>query len=142
LILIFLPKADASKSQQQSQDSVEHVNLVSEYVYLDEGSKEKEIISLQDIINGCDVVQEVEEDNNDAIVVDIQPQSQLNGQLEEITAQNGAEAYENLVKSLGAEDYIKEMSDEPQIDEIMDSSSNNIIDTTIKFTRNSEGVFQ
>lgn len=64
----------------------------------------------------------------------------LNGQVEpERPPQNGAEAYENLVKSLTEcdSDYMKEMADET--DENFGLIDNNILDT---FNLRESGLFQ
>lgn len=67
----------------------------------------------------------------------------LNGQVEsERQPQNGAEAYENLVKSLTEceSDYMKDIADDPQMDENFGLIDNNILDS-FGFTRES-GLFQ
>lgn len=66
-------------------------------------------------------------------------ESLANGQFEE---HNGAEAYENLVKSLTEcdSDYMKEMS-EAQMEENFGLIDSNMLET-ITFNRESEGLFQ
>jgi hypothetical protein len=97
----------------------------------------------------------------DAVVVNGEGEStKLNGQFEEIQVEdeeeedgddrphNGAEAYENLVKSLEAEcenDYLKEIADDEddsQIDETFNLIDSNMLDPSIAFSRETESIFQ
>ena len=78
--------------------------------------------------------------------------TKLNGQFEEIQMQeeeirthNGAEAYENLVKSLEADcesEYIKDLGDDSQIEENYGFIDGNILDSSNAFTRESERLYQ
>lgn len=65
---------------------------------------------------------------------------------DEIRTHNGAEAYENLVKSLEADcetEYIKDMTDDHQIEENYGFMDGNVLDTSNTFAaRESERLFQ
>lgn len=100
---------------------------MSEYVFLNNTEEESELKSVQAlptaaIVNGEEIVE-------------------VNGEVneEERQPQNGAEAYENLVKSLTEcdTDYMKEI-DEPQMDENFGMT---MIDENFTFARES-GLFQ
>jgi hypothetical protein len=101
LALLDNPSIDI---QSQSQPQVNINDVASEYVFLnheDETSKQVDESSAISIVNGDENLEE-------------------NGQVdEERLPQNGAEAYENLVKSLteGDGDYMKVISEESEIDE-------------------------
>lgn len=103
-ILLDNPSIDIVENQSQPQVNINDV--VSEYVFLnheDDASKSVDESPNTSIVNGDEIV--VEE----------------NGQIDddERLPQNGAEAYENLVKSLteGDENYMKVISEEAEIDE-------------------------
>jgi hypothetical protein len=152
-----LPQIDAvSKVPQQTTPEP-----ISEFVYIStEESDSKQPVAevvaeikassipVQEIVNGDD-------EGGDS--------TKMNGQFEEMQVDeegieedddddrphNGAEAYENLVKSLEAEcenEYMKELAGEvedSQIDEsfrLIDSSS--MLDPSIAFSRETEGIFQ
>ncbi|KAG5683835.1 hypothetical protein PVAND_013098 [Polypedilum vanderplanki] len=80
--------------------------------------------------------------------------TKLNGQFEEIQVEedveveddrphNGAEAYENLVKSLEADDYMKEITGEEEEDSQIDENFRLIeLDPSMAFSRETEGIFQ
>lgn len=114
---------------EQSQPNISE--LVSEYVFLnhDDEVASKSADELSSSISATV--------NGEESVVD------LNGQVEsERQPQNGAEAYENLVKSLTEcdSDYMKDIADDPQMDENFGLIDNNILDS-FGFTRES-GLFQ
>lgn len=114
---------------EQTQPNISE--LVSEYVFLnhDDEVASKPADELSSSLNATF--------NGEESVVD------LNGQVEsERQPQNGAEAYENLVKSLTEceSDYMKDIADDPQMDENFGLIDNNILDS-FGFTRES-GLFQ
>ncbi|KAL7028022.1 hypothetical protein ACKWTF_005695 [Chironomus riparius] len=125
-----IPQVDAEKQEATTPD-------ISEFVYIqtDEDMKSQQSDSqVEEIINGDD------------------DSTKLNGQFEEIQMQeeeirthNGAEAYENLVKSLEADcesEYIKELADDSQIEENYGFIDGNILDSSNAFTRESERLYQ
>lgn len=65
--------------------------------------------------------------NGDAIVNELNGESDAD---ENMRSSNGAEAYENLVKSLTADDYMKELEEESIVDENFSIMESNIIDFT------------
>lgn len=84
---------------------------------------------------------------------DVIDSTKLNGEFEDVQMQeeeirthNGAEAYENLVKSLEADcesEYIKELVDDSQIiEENYGFIDGNILDSSNAFTRESERLYQ
>lgn len=91
-----------------------------------------------------------EDDAGSKVVEESQPvavngdeSADLNGQIEQDRPpQNGAEAYENLVKSLTEcdTDYMKDITEDPQMDENFGLIDSNILDS-FGFTRES-GLFQ
>lgn len=106
---------------------------MSEFVFIhtDDETKQSENPVVQEIINGDD------------------DSTKLNGQFEEVQIQeeeirthNGAEAYENLVKSLtdSESEYIK--SEDHSIEENYGFIDGNILDTSNSFTRESERLYQ
>lgn len=107
-----------------------NIDLVSEYVFL----------------NHDDDVDAKAADKSPAIsIANGDESAEFNGQLEEEEVrppQNGAEAYENLVKSLTEcdSDYMKDIADDAQMDENFGLIDGNILDT-FSFTRES-GLFQ
>lgn len=101
--------------------------LVSEYVFLNDDEvatkSADESLSISATVNG--------------------ESAELNGQAElERQPQNGAEAYENLVKSLAEcdSDYMKDIADDTPMDESFGLIDNNILDS-FNFTRDT-GLFQ
>lgn len=101
--------------------------LVSEYVFLNDDEvatkSADESLSISATVNG--------------------ESAELNGQAElERQPQNGAEAYENLVKSLAEcdSDYMKDIADDTPMDENFGLIDNNILDS-FNFTRDT-GLFQ
>lgn len=116
-----------------------------EFVYI---STDSEMKQNESIISSSEPMQEI-------IVNGEVESTKLNGQLEEILEvvdgddqqrpHNGAEAFENLVKSLGADceaDYMKEITDDSQIDENFGLIDSNMLDSSIAFSRESERIFQ
>lgn len=111
------------QSPSQSQTNINDV--VSEYVFLnheDDASKPVDESPSTGMVNGDETIEE-------------------NGQIDDARpSQNGAEAYENLVKSLteGDGDYMKVITEEAEIDENFQLGT--MIDT-FSFNRES-GLFQ
>jgi len=126
---------------EQVDAEKQHVTIpdISEFVYIhtDEEMKSQQSDSqVQEIING-----------------DVIDSTKLNGEFEDVQMQeeeirthNGAEAYENLVKSLEADcesEYIKELVDDSQIiEENYGFIDGNILDSSNAFTRESERLYQ
>lgn len=120
----LLENQPQSKNDEEQQQLSNISDVVSEYVFLNsEDADSKLSLKLPTVstVNGEESVE-------------------LNGESEdERQPQNGAEAYENLVKSLTEcdTDYMKEI-DEPQMDENFGLT---MIDENFAFTRDS-GLFQ
>ncbi|XP_070506098.1 BRCA2-interacting transcriptional repressor EMSY [Chironomus tepperi] len=126
-----IPQVDAEKQQIPTPDISEFV-----FIHTDEEIKSPQPSDsqVQEIINGDD------------------DSTKLNGQFEEVQLQeeeirthNGAEAYENLVRSLEADcesESIKEFNDDIQIEENYGFIDGNILDSSNAFTRESERLYQ
>lgn len=109
-------------TSEQSQANI--ADIVSEYVFLNHEEDATKSVEETPMVNGEETVD-------------------VNGQVDsERQPQNGAEAYENLVKSLTEcdSDYMKDIGDDPQIDENFGLIDNNILDS-FSFTPQS-GLFQ
>jgi hypothetical protein len=114
--------------QSQSQSNIAEV--VSEYVFLNNEEDEEEGVSQIEVSPAISTM------NGDENV-------KVNGQVDDGRPQNGAEAYENLVKSLteGDGDYMKVISEDAREDENFGLIDGNILDS-FSFNRDSTGLFQ
>lgn len=127
--LIFFILLAENLPQVEEEEVHEQTPTDAEYLYLN--TVESEIKSTENNPECADM-------NGDEIEETI-----TNGQfeIEEERSHNGAEAYENLVKSLTdcETDYMKDMSE--AVDESFGLMDSNMLDT-ITFNRESEGLFQ
>lgn len=109
---------------EQSQPNIS--DLVSEYVFLNDESAAKSV-----------------EETASVVAVNGDESAELNGSVDDDRPpQNGAEAYENLVKSLTEcdTDYMKDIAEDAQMDESFGLIDSNILES-FSFTRES-GLFQ
>lgn len=124
--MIFLETPEVPSTNDDSQQN----EIVSEFVYFKDDSEalakgnEKEV----------DVLVEEVKINGDSNI-----STELNGEIDVDKPQNGAEAYENLVKSL-TDDLMKEIGEETIGEENFGLIEGNMIDQFSNFTSQS-GLF-